>query len=126
MKLVTEAILKALRKTPYGSQDGSGRGARVIARYFVAHCTWYVLEDESYEKTGTVYGLANLGHGWEYGPFSIPEIGRVSVPVSVRNMKGEVISIGLAEVERDRFVRPLKMTLGECERTYGENFDEIA
>lgn len=126
MKLVTEEILKALRKTPYGTQDGAGRGAKVIARYFVAQCTWYVLEDESYEETGAVYGLANIGFGWEYGTFSIREIESLSVPLHVMDENGNKILVGGARAERDRFVRPLEKTLAECAETYGENLDETA
>lgn len=117
-KLVTKAIEKAIVKTPYGSTEGQKGEAKVIARFFGGACTFYVLE--GFQQNGqtpwdgdTVWGLVDLGHGFEYGPFTLKGLGagyRI-------NMFGNIVRMPF---ERDIFVEPLKMTLGECAKMYGE------
>ena len=43
-KLITKAIENALNKMPYGTSDGKGKDAKVIARFFGGSFTFYVLE----------------------------------------------------------------------------------
>lgn len=104
MLLVTQGIRKALRKMPYGSQDGKGLNAKVIARYFRGNMTAYVLESEGDTK---VFGLVDLGGGFEYGSFDLADYESIN--------KRYVFP-----VERDLSVKPLKMTLGECMEMYCE------
>lgn len=106
-KLFTAQIKKALAKYPTYSQDGKGMDAIVIARFFVANATWYVLEgvDEN-----TVYGLVNLGYGWEYGYISIKELESIRVK-------------GYFPVERDICVPCAKQTLRECMAENNEMMD---
>ena len=106
MKLFTKAIENALKKFPYGSQDGKGENAKVIARFFGGSAfTCYILEDEG---DGIFYGLVNIGYGFEYGSISRAELESLRFP-----------PFGLP-VERDSSVDPLKKTLGECMKVYGE------
>ena len=51
-KLLTNPIINALAKTPYGSTDGTDRDSKkVIARFFGgAAFVCYVLEDDSFFK----------------------------------------------------------------------------
>lgn len=104
MKLITKAIENALNKMGYRSQDGMGRDAKVIARYFRGNATWYVLEKD---EGANVFGLVDLGYGFEYGYFSMDELEQIN--------KAYVLG-----VERDSFVKPLKQTLGELMDLYGE------
>lgn len=117
-KLVTKVIEKAIAKVPYGSTDGQGGDAKVIARYFGGACTFYVLE--GYQQNGqtpwdgeTVYGLVDLGYGFEYGPFSLKDL----EAGYKMNMFGNIVRMPF---ERDIYVEPFKMTLGECAKMYGE------
>lgn len=104
-KLFTKTVEKVLTKYPYGSQDGLGAKAKVVARFFGGPATWYVLEDAGY---GELYGVVDLGYGFEYGYFRRDDIEKIRFsPFGTR-------------VERDIFVEPGKMTLGECAKQYGE------
>jgi hypothetical protein len=134
-KLITKPIIDALAKTPYRSTEKvAPDDKKVIARFFGGcACTWYVLEDDSFfkdykldEKTGllvptsldadhiepnmTVFGAVTLGHGLELGPFSLKEISSIHFPP---------FGLGL---ERDIMVTPLKETLGELRKCYGEEW----
>jgi len=108
MKLFTKAIEKALVKCPYLSQDGKGKDAKVIARFFGGCYTAYILE--STEDPDILYGVASLGYGFEYGSVSRSELEKLRLP-----------PFGLP-LERDISVEPLKMTLGECMNRYRESF----
>jgi hypothetical protein len=104
MKLITKAIQNALNKMPYGSQDGKGRDAKVIARYFRGHYTSYVLESDGGTR---VFGLVDRGGGFEYGCFDLAGY-------------EETNKRYVFQVERDKFVTPLQQTLGELMDLYGE------
>ena len=107
MKLVTAKISKLLKKYNYLSQDGKGENAIVIARFFGgSSCTWYILEGT--EDEDIVFGLANLGYGFEYGTMSLSELQSIRFP------------LGLG-VERDKCIEPGTMTLSECMKIYGEH-----
>ena len=108
-KLFTKAIENALKKYGYRSQDGKGKDAKVIARFFGGSVyTCYILE--STEDSDILYGLANLGYGFEYGTLSRSELESVRIPPF--NLP----------LERDITVEPLKKTLGECMEMYKEHF----
>ena len=118
--MVTKPIINALLKTPYGSTDKvKPDDKKVIARYFLpgSACTWYVLEDSSYFKDKKklvpneqriVFGAATLGYGLELGPLDLDEIFRQKAM--------------FCHVERDISVEPLKETLGELRKRYGEEW----
>lgn len=104
MKLITSSIRKALDKTPYKSQDGKGLEAKVIARYFRGNMTAYVLESEGDTK---VFGLVDLGDGFEYGSFDLADYEKINKRYIV-------------PVERDIYVKPFEYTLAECFAIYQE------
>lgn len=108
MKLFTKPVENAIEKTPFYSQDGKKGEAKVIARFFLQNCTWYVLEGNN--ATGELYGLVDMGYGFEYGYFDRRQL------ETVRGAWG----LG---VERDLSIKPLKMTVAECMTMYGETFD---
>lgn len=102
-KLFTKAVENAMKKVPIGSQDGLGMDAKVLVRLFGGRCTWYILEGDG----DFLYGLANLGYGFEYGSMSRPEFEQVQLMYPWA-------------IERDIMVDPLKMTLGQCMKRYNE------
>lgn len=108
MKLITKAIQSALNKMGKYSQDGKGKDAKVIARYFRKNATWYVLEKA---EGSDVFGLVDLGFGFgfEYGYFSMDELEQINKTY-------------LLGVERDLSVKPLKQTLAELMGLYGEQY----
>lgn len=82
MKLLTAEIEKRLAKHPFGSQDGKGKDAKVLVKFFGGSaCTWLVLEAEKQEDGDWLfYGLATLGYGYEYGEFSLSELKGLRFP----------------------------------------------
>ena len=133
-KLLTKAIINALAKTPYGSEDGVDRdNKKVIARFFGgAAFVCYVLEDDSFfkdyksdengktvptstdesniEENMTVFCAQSLGYGLELGGTSLKEVFALKFP-----------PFGLP-VERDSSVEPLKQTLGELRKIHHEEW----
>lgn len=82
MKLITKEVERRLEKQPFGSQEGEGKGAQVLVKFFGGcACTWLVTEAE---RTGDgswdFYGLANIGYGWEWGWFSLKELEELRFP----------------------------------------------
>ena len=120
MKLITAKIEAALRKTPYGTEDGVPvKDKKVIARLFCpwSQGTWYILEDSEYfaddSKTSpgelkVVFGVADLGMGGELGDFSISELESLTGPFGLK-------------IERDSAVDPFEHTLGELMKLHGED-----
>ena len=82
MKLITKEIERRLEKYPFGSQDGEGKGAQVLVKFFGGSaCTWLVTEAERTDDGGwDFYGLANIGYGWEWGWFSLKELEELRFP----------------------------------------------
>lgn len=134
-KLLTKAIINALAKTPYGSEDGVAKDdKKVIARYFGGSAfTCYVLEDDSFfkeyktdEKTGkqvpvstdesnidenmVVYCAQSLGYGLELGAVSLKELFNLRFPPF------------RLPPERDFSVEPFKHTLGELRKMHHEEW----
>ena len=121
MKMLTNPIITALKKTPYKSTDGIPLDEKkVIARYFMpgTACTWYVLEDDMFfsdenrtqiNDSMIVFGATTLGHGMELGSFSLEEL------FSYRNQDG-------LSVERDISVKPMAYTMGELKKMYHEKW----
>lgn len=80
MKLLTKAIEKKLEKYPLYSQYGKGMNAEVLFKVFnpCGNGTWIILEgnkqsDGDYE----LFGLADLGYGFEYGYMMLSELQNV-------------------------------------------------
>ncbi len=100
MKLLTKELEKKLEKHPLYSQDGKGKDAEVIAKFFfpMGNWTWYVLEGERYEGDGEsdweFYGYV-VGDFPEFGYFTLSEL--------------ESVSINGLKVERDMHFKPCKL-----------------
>lgn len=77
MKLMTKAIEAKARKFPMKSQDGKGGDAEVIVKFFYPYGsgTWLATEAEYTEEDGWIFfGAAEIGHGYEWGYFSLNEL----------------------------------------------------
>ena len=112
-KLITKAIENAINKMPYGSQDGKRENAKVIARIFGGSITAYILEgyqtgDEKWDGN-TVFGLVDIGYGFEYGPFNVKDF-----------EKGYKFGAIRLPFERGIYVEPLKQTIGDLAKENGE------
>ena len=123
-KRITKEIIAALAKTPYASTDGTPKDdKRVIARFFnpMGRGTWYVLEDSMFftdpehkdadhvDENMIVFSASTLGYGLELGDISLKELFDLKLPFGMY-------------IERDTSVEPLKKTLGELRRLYGEDW----
>ena len=104
MKLITKQMEKEFGRYPLYSQDGKGKDAMVLAKFFLQSFTWYVLE---FDGEDTFFGIVINGLDGEYGYFSLKELQRV------RGMWG----LG---VERDKFFNPT--TIGESTDYYLQEF----
>lgn len=94
MKLVTKEIEKRLEQYPLYSQDGKGKDAVCVVKFFLTggSWTWYILEADL--KNDTAYGIIVNGYNeCEYGYINLSEL------QTVRN------SLGLG-VERDLHFKP--------------------
>ena len=108
MKLITKEVEKRFNNYPLYSQDGKGKDAVCVVKFFMCgvNWTWYILEANLEE--GIAYGITiNPSGEGEYGYVSIPEL------QTVKN------SWGLG-VERDRCFGPVK--LSEIEDSYLQKF----
>lgn len=95
MKLITKKIENELAKYPLYSQDGKGKEAVAICKFFLQGFTWYVLEAQKngndYEFFGIVDGLEK-----EYSYFSLSQL---------QSLRGRW---GLT-VERDMYFKPTQV-----------------
>lgn len=124
MKMLTNPIIAAIKKTPYAATDGTPRDdKKVIARYFLpgTACTWYVLEDNNFfsdeehkdadhiDPNMNVFGAATIGYGLELGSISLKEVFETRGAFGLR-------------AERDISVKPLAETLGTLRQRYCEDW----
>lgn len=97
MKLITKSIENAISKYPLYSQDGKGKDAKVICKFFLQGFTWYVLEGEKRGDDYLFFGIVD-GIDREYGYFTLSQL------------MGARGAFGLG-VERDKYFKPA--TVGE-------------
>ena len=75
MKLLTKEIVKRLEAYPLYSQDGKGKEAVAVAKFFLplGAWTWYVMEANLHDNIA--YGITVNGGGeCEFGYFSLTEL----------------------------------------------------
>lgn len=99
VKLLTKAILKALPPL-YANEAKPAGDVPVVVKFFTpwGRWTWYATE---FDGEDTFFGLVK-GHETELGYFSLAEL------MSVRGPGG-------LKVERDMWLEPGKVTLGELQ-----------
>ncbi|MCD8208696.1 MAG: DUF2958 domain-containing protein [Bacteroidales bacterium] len=75
MKLITKKVEKLMDKYPLYSQDGKGKNAVCIVKFFhtLSNWTWYVLEGD--KKSGEFFGIVS-GFEIEYGYFTLDELAK--------------------------------------------------
>lgn len=103
-RLLTETMKKNLSsKYPLYSQDGKGRNAKCICKFFFGSYTWYITEMSFEGNDLIMYGITKNQYGCEYGYISYNEISQVKY-------------WGIPCVERDRyFGQPLLKDIKDTE-----------
>lgn len=97
MQLLTKQMKEQISNTyPLYSQDGKGKEAICIAKFFIANWTWYILEGNFEKDDFMMYGVVINGISNEYGYVSLNEM--------------ESVNVHGFEIERDRYFekKPLK------------------
>jgi len=83
MKLMTKELEKKFRKYPLYSQDGKGKEAKVVVKYFnpCGAGTWLITEGEKQEDGDwLMFGLCTLGYGYEWGTVMLSELESARLP----------------------------------------------
>lgn len=101
MKLITKEIEKRLAEHPLYSQDGKGKKAEIICKFFLANLTFYVLEGQKTDNDYEFYGIIDNAneYGSEYGYFNLSHL------TPLRDRFGNT-------VERDLYFTA--KTVGDC------------
>ena len=88
MKLITTAITNQFKKYPLYSQDGKGKDAKVIVKFFTpdAQATWLITEGNVINGDIEMFGYVTLdGYEWEWGYVNLSQLktvrGRFGLPV---------------------------------------------
>ena len=82
-KLITKDVLKKFEKYPIGSQDGKGRDAKVLVKFFGGYAaTWLITEGSPWENGDyELYGYITLdGYDWEWGYVLLSELQSLRLP----------------------------------------------
>lgn len=82
MKLMTKELETVLQKFPLLSQDGKGKNATVLVKYFnpCGAGTWLITEGEKQEDGDwLLFGYCHICV-WEWGYVSLRELESVSLP----------------------------------------------
>ncbi len=99
---MTKEIERRLEKFPLYSQDGKGKEATVVVKFFNPYGsgTWYVLEGQK-EANGdyTFFGLVDLNGIQEYGYFTLSELEAIKI-----NCFGYKFPL-----ERDKYFTPTEL-----------------
>lgn len=118
--LITQDVEQRLRKYPLYSQDGKGKDAEVVVKFFLPHTAWawYILEAQPIDideaiakdmgieagKSWEFFGITindSTPHG-EYGYMTLAELQRIKIDVPIVDAKtGRRIGSTPAYVERD-------------------------
>ena len=95
MKLITKEIEEKFEKFPLGSQDGLGKDAQVIVKFFnpIGVGTWLITEGNRLENGDyEMFGYCHLGDDEcaEFGYVMLSELENIKLPLGM-------------EIERDRY-----------------------
>ena len=97
MKLLTKEIETLLEKHPFGSQDNTlPFEKKVLVKFFNPYGvgTWIIVEAEKQDDGDwLMFGLAEIGYGYEWGYVSFEELNELRVP-----------PFGLP-IERDKYLK---------------------
>lgn len=106
-KFFTKGILNDLKKYPLYSQDGKGKNAKCICKFFCCCFTWYILEGSEENGDLILFGITvNESTGeCEYGYISANELTDIKINIPVKIKSGQKVYIPVT-VERDRYFEP--------------------
>lgn len=104
MKLLTDKMkMKIAENHPLYSQDGKGKKAICVAKFFIANWTWYILEGCFVEGKFMMFGIVLNHMDDEYGYLTIEDL--ESVELKCRTPFG-VLPL---TVERDLYFKPTQL-----------------
>jgi len=102
--LLTSEITKKFSKYPLYSQDGKGKEAKVIVKYFTpdAQATWLITEGNVTGNDVEMFGYCTLnGFEWEWGYVMLSQIkkirGRFGLPVERDRYFSGTVADGINE-----------------------------
>lgn len=89
MQLMTKELEELFEQYPFGSQEGLGGQAKVIAKYFspVGGATWLITEAEKMENDDyEMYGYCNLGDDEmaEFGYVLLSQLEEIKLPFGLK------------------------------------------
>lgn len=101
MKLLSDKQkMKIAVDYPLYSQDGKGKKAVCVAKFFIANWTWYILEGNFVEGKFMMFGIVLNHMDDEYGYLTIEDL--ESVELKCKTPSG----IFPLKVERDLYFKP--------------------
>lgn len=103
VKLMTKELEQKFKKYPLYSQDGKGKNAKVVVKYFnpCGAATWLITEGEEQENGDWYFfGYCNLGYGYEWGYVMLSELESVTLPFGLRIERDLYASGTVAELMR--------------------------
>ena len=84
MKLLTKEIVEKFKKYPLCSQENvNGMDKKVLVKFFNPYGvgTWIITEASEENGDWLMFGLADLGYGYEWGYVSFNELNAIRVSV---------------------------------------------
>lgn len=115
MKLLTDKQKQEIAvRHPLYSQDGKGKKAICMAKFFLANWTWYIMEGNIQDDDFLMFGVTCTGRECEFGYISFNEL--QSVEVKVKTPFG----MFPLKVERDLGFKPCR--LEEIDDAYLQSF----
>ena len=110
MELLPNELKKVFEDFPLYSQDGKGKEAKVIAKYFnpAGRGTFYALEGSPMDDGDfRFFGFIDL-FDKEFGYFTLSELESVQIPINI-----EGLGSGVVTIERDLYLDPAERSLAE-------------
>lgn len=111
MQLLTKELKDTFKKSfPLYSQDGKGKSAKVVCKFFMpaGRGTWYALEGQEQDGDFLFFGYISIFEG-EFGYWTLSQLEEIEIPVQI-----EGIGTGLVKIERDLYFPIAEMTLAEA------------
>ena len=83
MRLMTKEIERKFeKKFPIGSQDGKGKEAEVVVKFFGGSSYTFLVTEGNKLDNGDyeLFGMATFGYGWEWGYACLSDLERMRFP----------------------------------------------
>lgn len=110
MELLPNELKKVFEDFPLYSQDGKGKAATVVCKFFnpAGRGTWYVLEGQQQEEDFLFFGYIHIFEG-EFGYFTLSQIEEIELPVKIEGIGSATI-----KMERDLYFPIAEKILSEA------------